>query len=116
LCYESFILPNAQKKIRKIKSGRLQKEILDLCLHVLPQNPFMDRSCKVKGHKDLRRVYSADGSHRIIYSVHDDLREVFIVTVRRRNEGTYKKIPFRSLSAKIKELEHKIDGKEQDSS
>lgn len=39
----------------------------------------MDRSCRVKGHKDLRHVYSADGSHRIIYSVHDDLRAVFIV-------------------------------------
>ena len=101
--YESYILPHAQREIRKFP-GDSQKSILRTCLKDLPVNPRPEGYRPVVGYKGLYRVRSEDGRYRILYNVDDALHVVIILTVRLKGEKTYRMVPVHSLFAKIKEL------------
>lgn len=58
----------------------------------------------MEDQKDVYRIYSDDKNYRIIYSIQDHLKAIIIISIRRRNEGTYKKISKENLSDKIKLL------------
>ena len=111
VCYESHILPSAQRDIKKLPSIDLKKSILNTCTDELETNPRPHGYEPVKGQegrKDLYPVYSEDRKYRIIYCILDRIRAVIIVSVRRRNEGSYKDIPTKSLSDKLKEIEAQV--------
>jgi len=74
----------------------------------LEENPRPYGYRPVKKHKNLFRVHSNDGNYRIIYSILDHVRVVIIVTVRGKKKGTYKDIPTKGLSDKIKLLEAQV--------
>lgn len=108
MCFETHFLPSAQRDIKKLPSRDLRTSIVKTCLDELEENPRPYGYYTVKGQKDLYPVYSEDGKYRIIYSILDHVRAVIIVGVRLRNEGTYKDIPTKSLSDKIKLLESQV--------
>jgi hypothetical protein len=45
-----------------------------------------------------------DHDIRVIYSVFDKLKYIFIVAVRKRNEATYKNLPTRALDSAITQV------------
>lgn len=107
MSYESYILPSAQRDIKKLSSKETQESVLKICMDDLEQTPRPHGYEPVKGVKgniNLYRVYSDDRKFRIIYSIEDDLLAVIIVAVRRRREGTYKDVAVKSLSHKVKEI------------
>jgi mRNA-degrading endonuclease RelE of RelBE toxin-antitoxin system len=104
LAYESHILDHAQRDIKKLPTRPLQENVLEICAVKLDENPLPDKSRPVVGHKNLFRVYSDDREYRIIYGVYEHLEAVIIVSVRKRTEDTYKHLPLKSLTAKLKEL------------
>ncbi len=111
MCYESHILPSAQRDIKKLPSKAIQESIFKTCTDMLEEDPRpygYEPVQGVKGKTDLYRVYSDDRKFRIIYSIEDSLRAVIIVAIRRKNEGTYKKAPVKSLSDKVKEITQQL--------
>jgi hypothetical protein len=54
------------------------------------------------GHEGLLRV--KDHDIRVIYSVFDKFKYIFIVAVRKRNEATYKNLPTRALDSAITQV------------
>lgn len=100
-------MPRAQRDIRGISSRETQKSILDTCINKLEENPRpygFERVLGTKKNTHLYRIYSEDRKFRIIYGIEDNLRAVIIVTIRLRNEGTYREIPIDSLSDKIRDI------------
>jgi mRNA-degrading endonuclease RelE of RelBE toxin-antitoxin system len=76
MLYESYILPAAQRDIKKLPSKETQESILRICLDYLEQNPRprgYEPVKAMKGNMGLFRVYSHDRKFRIIYAIADDL-------------------------------------------
>jgi mRNA-degrading endonuclease RelE of RelBE toxin-antitoxin system len=105
LAYSLHILARAERDIKKIK-----KHHHDLVSRLADQIRQLSRAPRpfgyepVEGRKDVYRIYSDDNKYRIIYSIQDHLQAVIVITIRRRNEGTYKQIAKEDLSHKIELL------------
>ncbi len=86
--------------------------ILKTCTDDLEANPRPGGYEHVEGYHDVFRVYSEDRNYRIIYSIQEHLQAVIVMSVRRRGESTYKKLPIKSLKAMIQDLEDALPEKE----
>lgn len=99
--YRVYIVSPAKREIRKLPSST-QVALLKTALS-LAKDPRPQGYAAIVGQKDIFRVRV--GRYRVIYSIQDHLRAVIVITVRQRSESTYKSIPVKDLSAKIRELE-----------
>jgi mRNA interferase RelE/StbE len=102
--YEVHIVSPARREIKKLPPS-IQVAILSAGL-ALGKDPRPQGHRPIVGQKDLLRIRV--GRYRVIYTVQDRLRAVIIVTVRLCGESTYKNVPMKDLSAKIRKLEKLI--------
>jgi mRNA interferase RelE/StbE len=104
VAYKVHIASPAKREIRKLPRPA-QISVLKSALS-LAEDPRPRGYASIVAQKDLFRIRV--GRYRVIYSVQDQLQAVIIATVRLRGEATYKNIPLKDLSAKIKELENLV--------
>jgi mRNA-degrading endonuclease RelE of RelBE toxin-antitoxin system len=105
--YTLHILPHAQRDIKKLPTKALQQSLVNTSKE-LRTNPRPDVYEHVEGYQDVFRVYSEDRKYRIIYSTQEHLQAVIVISVRRRGESTYKKLPIKSLRDMIHHLEDEL--------
>ncbi|MFH1115702.1 MAG: hypothetical protein V1792_17470, partial [Pseudomonadota bacterium] len=98
-----------QRDIKKLPTKRLQQSVVNTCKEQLQANPRPVDYEHIEGYEDVFRVYSEDRKYRIIYSIQEHLQAVIVISVRRRGESTYKKLPIRSLRDLIEDLEDDLD-------
>ncbi len=101
VAFRVHIVSPAKREIKKLPVAA-QVAVLNSALS-LGKNPRPKGHRLIVGQKNLLRIRV--GRHRVIYSVQDRLKAVAVVAVRLRGESTYKNIPVKDLSTKIKELE-----------
>ncbi len=99
--YKVHIVSRAKREIKRLPRP-IQIAILNSALS-LGRDPRPKGHRPIVGQKNLLRIRV--GRYRVIYNVQDQLQAVIIVTIRPRSEATYKNIPVKDLSSKIKELE-----------
>lgn len=97
MAYKIIILGAAKKSIRKLEKYEriIARELID----PLREDPRPVGYDHVMGHKNILRVKQQD--IRVIYGVADEIKHVFVVDVRKRNEATYKNIPTQALNLAI---------------
>jgi mRNA-degrading endonuclease RelE of RelBE toxin-antitoxin system len=112
MAYQLYILPYAQRDMKKLPTKSLQRSIFNTCNENLRANQRPLGYEHVQGCQDVYRIYSEDRKYRIIYSIQEHLQAIIVISVRRRGESTYKKLPFKSLDAMIRDLEEELPQEE----
>ncbi|AFM22767.1 cytotoxic translational repressor of toxin-antitoxin stability system [Desulfomonile tiedjei DSM 6799] len=110
MSYIIQILGPAKRSLRKFQKH--EQSVARELIEPLKNDPRPSGCDNVMGHKNILRVKHQD--IRVIYGVADDIRHVFIIDVRRRNEATYKNIPIQTLDLAISEAISTLKARSRD--
>ena len=86
--YKLLFSSKSNKQIKKF-SKDLKKRISKACDEI-EENPFHKGTIKIEGYDNIRR--KRVGRYRILYTIDEQLKEILIIKIEKRDENTYKGI------------------------
>jgi mRNA-degrading endonuclease RelE of RelBE toxin-antitoxin system len=94
LTYQIQILGPAKRGLKNLQKS--EQAIARELIRSLKDDPRPHGCDHVMGHNNIFRVKKQN--ILVIYGIFDEIKYVFVVAVRKRNEATYKNVPTEALN------------------
>jgi len=86
MSYQILFSPKSRKQIKALKDKKLKDRIRNAIIEI-GKDPWHRGTIKVERYENIRR--KRVGRYRILYMVDKQRKEILIVKIEKRTEGTY---------------------------